>query len=149
MGGGQNFNAPKSTLYTIKTHYKIFGIQIFAKTTTQICKTQSLSIGTNIYIGKYITTSPNIEQEILALISGLSKENQAFVLRQIHREKHAFENKSERVDIITQNEKDELIKIYTDFTQISFNLAKIFIATSIICFLLIDLRLAYFGINIV
>lgn len=125
-GGGesQNFNAPKSTLYTIKTRYKIFGIQVFFKTTTQIHKTQSLFIWANPYIGKYISTSPNIEQETLALISGLSKENQAFALRQMGRCAQSYRDNNHSFTALSQSEIDEWRRIESEFLPNIFQLGE-------------------------
>lgn len=116
MGGGlQKFNEPKSILYIIKTRYKIFGIQIFVKTTTQIHKTQPFFIRADWYIGRYASMKPNVEQEILALISGLSKENQAFVLRQIGRCREAYKKKDFNFTALSQKEIDEWCRIENEF----------------------------------
>lgn len=75
-------------------------------------------------MGEYISTSPNIEKEIFALCKDLSEENKIWLLRQIHRERCAFENKSWRIDNLTQDERDELVKIYTEFYPNIFKLGE-------------------------
>lgn len=75
-------------------------------------------------MGKYIATSPNIEKEIFVLCKDLSEENKIWLLRQIHRERCAFENKSWWIDNLTQDECDELVKIYTEFYPNIFKLSE-------------------------
>ncbi len=60
----------------------------------------------------------------MALCEGLSEENKIWLLRQIHREKHAFERKSWCIDNLTQNERNELVKIYTEFYPNIFKLGE-------------------------
>ena len=83
-----------------------------------------LRFGGDCNIGEYIVKSPNIEQEIKALIKGLSPANQAFVLRQIAREKAAFESKTYMCDRLTRAEVAELKRIYTQFYPNIFKLAE-------------------------
>lgn len=66
-------------------------------------------------IGKYISTSPNIKKEIQNLCNGLSTENKISLLRQIQREKFAYENNCGLITNLTAEERDELARIYTEF----------------------------------
>lgn len=66
-------------------------------------------------MGEYISTSPTIEQEIFALCKGLSKENQIWLFRQIERERFAYQKTSGLIENLTQDERDELTRIYTEF----------------------------------
>ena len=142
MGGGESQS--NATLCAIKTTYRLFGIPLFFKTKTALHKPYSHNffckspLGFKLQntpddfylslwggdLGEYIATNPNIENEIFALCKGLSEENKMWLLRQIHRERCAFENKSWRVDNLTQSEKDELVKIYTEFYPNIFKLGE-------------------------
>ena len=121
MGGG-------GILYTLKTRYKICGIQVFAKTTTQICNNLSLHaiIGNDDWgnIGKYAATTTNIEQEIFALIKGLDKESKSLVLRQIALSRQAYISNKSKVTAFTQSEINELNKINTEFFPHIFQLSE-------------------------
>lgn len=144
-GGGQT---PKSYLYTLKTQYKLFGVLIYTRTLIKNHKISSNSLdklyfgktpidfrlqnlGDELYLclyggwtlGEYISKSPNISQEIKALIRDLSPQNQIFVLRQIAREKVAFESKTYIADKLIKAEQDELKRIYTEFYPNIFKLA--------------------------
>lgn len=66
-------------------------------------------------MGEYISTSPTIEQEIFALCKGLSAENQVWLLRQIERERFAYQKTRGLIENLTQDERDELTRIYTEF----------------------------------
>ena len=124
MGGGESQN--NATLYVIKTKYKILGIQIFAKTTTQIHKIHKTQtpIWANLNIGKYVATSPNIKQEALSLISGLSKENQAFVLRQMGRCAQSYRDNNPNFTALSQSEIDEWRRIESEFLPNIFKLSE-------------------------
>ena len=65
-------------------------------------------------IGKYISTTPKINDEIFALIRGLSEENQNFVLRQISRSKEAYDKNCVITDL-TAEEIKELKFLYEEF----------------------------------
>lgn len=119
INGGGEYN-PKTYLYTIKTTYKIFGILIFCKTATIIKKTRlaiRADIGSDDWmnIGKYIATNPNIEQEILALIRDLDKENKNFILRQMALSLEAYQNNNSAVTKLTQKEIADIIKEREEF----------------------------------
>ena len=74
-------------------------------------------------LGKYISTSPNIKQQIQILCRGLSKKSKILLLRQIYRAKYAFEDGLWLIDNITKAEQDELKRIYTEFYPNIFKLA--------------------------
>ncbi len=116
------------TLYTLKIRYKIFGIQIFSKNVSQVKICEAKSKLTPIYIydfmAEYVATNPNIQQEISNLISGLSKENQAFVLRQIGRFQKAHQNKDYVVRDLTAQELREWQKIHDEFIPYIYQLDK-------------------------
>ncbi len=117
-----------ATLYTLKIRYKIFGIQIFSKNVSQVKICEAKSKLTPIYIydfmAEYVATNPNIQQEISNLISGLSKENQAFVLRQIGRFQKAHQNKDYVVRDLTAQELREWQKIHDEFIPYIYQLDK-------------------------
>ena len=117
-----------ATLYTLKIRYKIFGIQIFSKNVSQIkiCQTKSKLTPIVIYdyMAEYVATNPNIQQEISNLISGLSKENQAFVLRQIGRFQKAYQSKDYIVKDLTAQELREWQKIHDEFIPYVYQLDK-------------------------
>ena len=116
-GGGGGKSAPKSYLYTFKVHYKLFGLLIFTQTFTQIPKFHLKICSKNAdfcNLGKYIATTPNIEQQIFTLIKGLSQENKDFVLRQISRSKQAYDNDCLITDL-TKEEIKEISYIYNEF----------------------------------
>lgn len=75
-------------------------------------------------IGKHIATSPTIENEILALCKDLSEENKIWLLRQIGREKFAYENNCGFIENLTDYERNELEKIYTEFYPNIFKLSE-------------------------
>ena len=122
-------NSTKSTLYTIKTHYKIFGITIWRKITTRIHKSFALSIRATIgdndwtNIGKYVATNPNIMTEILALIKGLDKDSKNFVLRQIALSLKAYKSNESVITDLTKQEIAEIIKEREEFFPNIFKLS--------------------------
>ena len=74
-------------------------------------------------VGKYIATSPNIEQEIQNLYKGLSKNNKIWLLRQISRAKHAYESGKDIVNLI-QQKINELTKIHNEFYPNIFKISE-------------------------
>lgn len=120
-GISQKICKPKSTLYTIKTHYKIFGVLIFFKTTTLLNNPRNLSlyatIGNNdlANIGKYVATNPNIESEIFALIKDLDSTSKALVLRQITLSLKAYIANNPVITELTTNEIANITKINAEF----------------------------------
>ena len=125
-GGGCDTQNHKSTLYTLKTRYKLFGIQIFGKISTQIHKINPshFELYVDFNLAKYIATSPNIEQEVEILIKNLSKENQAFILRQIGRHKECFEKKQYTYSNLSKQEISEWKKIETEFLPNIFKISE-------------------------
>ena len=137
-GGGTTF-----ILYTLKTSYKIFRIRLFYKLDTKFftinphyfgeCpldfhlqntpKELYFALGGG-YLGEYISTSLNIEKEIQALCKNLSRENQIWLLRQIYREKIAFESKKYTTNKLTPAEFNELKRIYEEFFPNIFKLSE-------------------------
>ena len=119
--GGGNAYEPKTTLYTIKTRYKIFGIQIFSKTTTSLNNPRNLTLYATIgegdfaNIGKYVATNPNIENEIFALIKDLDSTSKALVLRQISLSLKAYKANNHAITELTADEIAELTKINAEF----------------------------------
>lgn len=67
---------------------------------------------------------PNVEQEILTLISGLSAENQAFVFRQIGRCREAYKKKDFDFTALSQKEIDEWRRIESEFLPNIFQLGE-------------------------
>ena len=126
MGGGGRTSSSKSTLYTIKTRYKIFGITIWRKITTQIHKpfTIRATIGDNDWtnIGKYVATNPNITQEIFALIKGLDRDSKNLVLRQISLSLKAYKSNESVITDITKQEIADILKERDEFFPNLFKL---------------------------
>ena len=65
-------------------------------------------------VGKYIAKSTNIKQEVQNLCRGLSKENQIWLLRQIHRARYAYQSGKD-ITNLTEQESNERRKIYNEF----------------------------------
>lgn len=123
MGGeSQNFNAPKSTLYTIKTTYRLLGIPLFFVFKTTLNNTNkkhtlsaSIHTGYSTNIGEYVATNPNIESEIFALIKDLDSTSKALVLRQIALSLKAYKANNPTITELTTDEIAELSKINAEF----------------------------------
>ncbi len=114
-GGGTTFCA---ILYTLKTSYKILGLALFSKITSQLSQTTQTHLhlgGIGLELGGYISQNANIEQEILALVKDLKPKNRDFVLRQIARCKEGFEKNEGVIYKLTRKESKELQKLATHF----------------------------------
>ena len=120
-GGGR-------TLYTLKTCYKIFGIQIFSKTTIYFQRnsndTYRIHLSRGIDIGQYVIDNPKIDNEIYKLVDGLSQNDKKLIFRQISRSVKCCEYNENLFSEISNKEFKSLKRIYVEFFPNIFRLNK-------------------------
>lgn len=75
-------------------------------------------------IGKYIATSPHINDEILALCKDLSLEDKTWLARTIARARQTYKNQNAFIQNLTQKELDDIVRIRKDFFQNIFKLSE-------------------------